>query len=480
MPPSSAAMELKVLISIMQSGTALQTMMTQVNQLSQALNKLQQQAAAGGGGGPVIPPIPPVAPGLNQIPPAAKAASASLEGLEKSFNKVIRAVQLAAGGFLAFQSVRFIKGLADAAAHNQVLGTVLNVVALNAGKTSEEIGKIDKQVQRLGITIAASRQALTQFLQARLDVKFAPALARAAQDLAVISGVNSSDTFKRLIVNIQQLDTLGLRMMGLVIDRTAAEKKYKEEIGATTRELTKRESQQAFMNAVLEKAKGLEGAYSSAMNDVEKQIASLDRLTETYRARLGETLLPAYSALIAEVTVMYEKLTLQAQIFSSNRERAEALAEDVRTLARAFTSAAVFAMEHLDTIVKLVKWYLELKAVLLFFRGVAAAFGWIIAAVEWFTKLRLAIMAVNSGMVTLQVAMKAMGAASVAEALALLKLAAAQSAVAGTAVPAATGVAAVGTAATVTTTAVTGLTLAWGTLGSDAGHSRSLATSFTK
>ena len=464
MPPTTAAMELKVLISIMQSGTALQTMMSQVGQLSTALTKLQQQAAAGGGG-PVIPPIPPPT-GLNQIPPAGKAAQASMEGLERSINKVVRALQFMAGGFLALQSVRFIKGLADAAAHNQVLGTVLNVVALNAGKTTDEIGKLDKQVQRLGITIAASRQALTQFLQARLDVKFAPALARAAQDLAVISGVNSSDTFKRLIVNIQQLDTLGLRMMGLVIDRAAAEKKYKEEIGATTRELTKREAQQAFMNAVLEKAKGLEGAYSSAMNDVEKQIASLDRLTETYRSTLGETLLPAYSAIVAEIIVMYEKLTIQAQIFSSNRERAEALAEDIRTLARAFTSAAVFAMEHLDTIVKLVKWYLELKAVLLFFRGAAAAFGWVILAIDWFTKLRLAIIAVNSGMVTLKVAMTAMGAASVADALAMLKLAAAQTAVAGTAVPAATGVAAVGTAATVTTAAVTGLSLAWTRLAS--------------
>lgn len=463
MPPTSAAMELKVLISIMQSGQALQNMLGQVNQLSTALNKLQTQAA---GGGPVVPPTPPIAPALKGGKEAADATAKAMEGLEKNINKVVSAVRFLTGGFLALQSVRFLKSLADVAAQNQVLGTVLHVVAQNAGIMAEDIDKVDKKVQSLGITVAASRQALTQFLQARLELKFAPALARAAQDLAVISGVNSSDTFKRLIVNIQQLDTLGLRMQGLVVDRTVAERKYKEEIGATNRELNKREQQTALMIGVLEKAKGLEGTYSSAMNDVAKQLTSLERLTETYRGILGEQLLPAYSAIVAEITAMFEKLTVLAAEFNSNKERAEGLANAARELTQVFTGLAVFLMEHLEAIIKLVKWYVEFKAILFLLKGAGSMLLWMVTAVDWILKLRLAFQALQTGMVSFRVVLQALGAASVAETGKLLQLAIAQERLAVAGAAARTSLQATGTAASLAGAQVGALAAGWTTLGS--------------
>ena len=221
MPPTSAAMELKVLISVLQQGNMLQNMMNQVNQLSQAFTKLQTQASAGG---PSLPAPPPVSP-LQQYNEEAKKVKLSVEAIEGAVQKAVAAFKFMAGGFLALQSVRFLKGLADSAAEVQVMTTVLHVVAQNAGITTEEIDKVSKSVQKLGITAASSAQSLTSFLQARLDLRYAAPLARAAQDLAVLSGLNSSDTFKRLIVNIQQVDTLGLRWMGIIIDSSRRRRK---------------------------------------------------------------------------------------------------------------------------------------------------------------------------------------------------------------------------------------------------------------
>ena len=112
MPPTSAAMELKVLISIMQSGQALTTMLNQVNQLSGALSKLQAQAAAGGTGGPILPTLPQVPPGggMGAIPPAAKDAERAVISLDKAMQSVVRTVKFLTGGFLALQKRTVCEG----------------------------------------------------------------------------------------------------------------------------------------------------------------------------------------------------------------------------------------------------------------------------------------------------------------------------------------------------------------------------------
>lgn len=48
-------------------------------------------------------------------------------------------------------------------------------------------------------------------------------LARASQDLAVRMGGSSSETLQQMITNIQQLDTEGLRYMGIILDVTKAQ-----------------------------------------------------------------------------------------------------------------------------------------------------------------------------------------------------------------------------------------------------------------
>lgn len=350
MAVSAAALELKVLISILQSGNALQTMLGQVNQLSNAVAKLQTQAGKGGLTPPLVPPGggPSGGPGgpLKQIPKDANAAEDALKSLDATIAKVVRGVQFLSGGFLALQGVQFLKSLADTAARAEVLTTVLHIVAKNAGVTSTEIDKVSREVQRLGITAQAANQSLSQFLQSGLDVKFAGPLARAAQDLAVIAGSDSSAVFERLITNIQQLDTLGLRHMGIIVDRSAAEEKYAATIHKVKEALTQEDKQTAFLIGTLDKAKNLQGAYEAAMGNVGKQLTSLARLTTNLATAMGNQLLPAFSALVLEYTNFLLKSTDIATSMNTNKSAAEALAEVVRTLAHVFFEL-VLSLERL-------------------------------------------------------------------------------------------------------------------------------------
>jgi hypothetical protein len=378
MAPTAAAMELKVLISIMQQGTALQAMLGQVKQLSQAFTGLQAQAAAATTAGQAQTPPTANAGVLQRVATAAAAAQQATAGATAGVANVGKAAALAApptlnlaaavatltsglkflaGGFLAIQGVRFLKDLADTAARAEVLQTVLHTVAMNSGITAKEIDKVDKQVQSLGITAAASRQSLTQFLQAGLNIKFAPALSRAAQDLAVISGMDSSGTFQRLILNIQQLDTMGLRWMGIVVSRAEAEQRYKNVHKEITGELSQRQKQEALLQETLRKAGDLEGVYLAAMGDVGKQTQSLKRYTDQLSTSVGNFLLPAYSVLVSEFTNFLAKAQITAEVMGETTTIAEDLASAVGTIARALNVAATFLLKHAETILFVVKAY---------------------------------------------------------------------------------------------------------------------------
>ena len=319
-------------------------------------DKLQQQSAGAGAGLPTgqgATQANALATALNLVAGGAAAAgNASNQAargvltLEDALNKVWTAAKFAAGGFLALQSVRFLRNLGEVAARSETMATVLHIVARNAGYTTEQIDTVDRSIQRLGITATSSRQALTQMLQAGLDIKFAERLARASQDLAVLSGLDSSDTLRRMVTNIQQLDTLGLRWMGIVVNRTEAEREYARTINKTADALTQRQRTEALAEGVLKKAAELSGAYEAAMGDVGKQISSLTRLTMEAKDAWGVALLPTMRALVAEFSIFLQHMTTLGREFSANRSLAEGFADNVRIIARAFRLAVEAIAEH--------------------------------------------------------------------------------------------------------------------------------------
>lgn len=278
----------------------------------------------------------------------------------------LRAVGPALAGAFA---VSKLKQLADVGAQIQVTGTVLRVVAKNAGVSATEITKLDKEVQALGITAVDSGKSITQFLQSGLagvaneNLGKIKELARAAQDLAVVSGQNSSETFSRLITNIQQMDSMGLRFMGIMVNRERAEEKYAQALGKTSGELSEVEKKQAFMNATLVEAAKLQGAYEEAMGDAGKQLTSLPRLHSELAAVVSETMQPAYSALILTYSSFLKEAQKIAKVWRDTTDGGVAFGNTVETIAKAMKAVALFLVEHADLILKIVAAWAGLKAI---------------------------------------------------------------------------------------------------------------------
>lgn len=338
MAVGSSAAELKVLISFLQDGNGLKTILGDVKDLASKFAGVDgaKLKEAGKHAEDIIPPI--------------KHANEELGKFDEFLHKIGEGLKLVAGGFLAFESVRLLKEFADTAARAEVLSTVLHVVGNNAGYSREELDKTDASVQRLGITAAASRQSLAQFVQAGFELSRATELARVAQDAAVILGVNSSEAFQRLTTAAQTRNTLILRSMGIIVSADTAEQRYAQSIGKTTTQLTIQEKSFAFLDAEIREGQKISGAYTEAMNDVGKQLTSLDRLTDNLKESMGKNLLPAYLAIVEEFSLFLEQSRLVTDEYGNQGAGAERLGEAVRFIASSLREIALFIEKHIELI----------------------------------------------------------------------------------------------------------------------------------
>lgn len=259
----------------------------------------QAAVSAGGFGGAVKA----AALGIAGMNPAISGATAGVGELKNSIGKLVGGLIALAGLKLSFDG---LKDMADIAARAETLGVTLGIVANNAGYSKEEIDGFETTVKKLGITTTAARDSLTRMIQAGIPLgstvegvaSNVSRLARAAQDLAVVTGENSSNTFQRLITNIQQMDTMGLRFMGITVSIQGAQQTFAASLGKTTDQLTQQQKVMATTNAVLREAAKLTGAYEASMETVGKKLTSMARFTEELSKAIGDTLLPVYGAAV--------------------------------------------------------------------------------------------------------------------------------------------------------------------------------------
>lgn len=242
--------------------------------------------------------------------------SAQADTLKKSTNELVGLLKSAAIAFAGFLAIKGAQELATKAATIETLGITLGIVGRNAGYSQSQLDGFEKSLKKLGITTAVSREALTRMIQTGLDLNsvnekganLAAQLARAAQDLAVVTGENSSETLNRLITNISQLDTMGLRYQGITVNTEAAMARFAATIGKTSDQLTQQQKIQAFANATLAEASKLTGAYEAAIDSTGKKIQSLTRYQEEAGKVIGDILKPAYGVLIDAATDLLKTL----------------------------------------------------------------------------------------------------------------------------------------------------------------------------
>lgn len=295
-----------------------------------------------------------------------KGAAVEVNNLTQGLGGMAGIVGRAAVAFVAFKAIGFLKDLvsdaiafgqeaAKASARAETLGVTLGVVATNGGYSAQTISGLEANLKKLGITTEATRDSLIKMIQAGIPINqigsgievagrkltIAEELARRAQDLAVVSGENSSQTLQRMVTNIQQMDTMGLRFMGLTVSREAAEARMAQSLNKTVDALSQKEKQQAFLNATMVEAAKLEGAYEKSMDTAGKKQASLKRYVDEYALSIGNLLLPAYGAIVDAQTAFYKEATKNSEVFSKNSQSAQMLGGSLKSLS--LSLAGLFA-----------------------------------------------------------------------------------------------------------------------------------------
>lgn len=206
-----------------------------------------------------------------------------------------RLATLTAGVFSARYALRASRNTIELASRHDELGVVMETVGRNAGYTADELASVEQSLMDTGISAIGSREAIAGLIASKIDLAHASDLARVAQDAAVIGNLNSTDAFNRMSDGISTGNTLTLRTLGLNVDFQKSYDALAKSLGKSTKQLSEQEKVQARVNAVMELAPAIAGAYEASMTNAGKQMRSAVRYAEDMRVKLGKALQPAYA-----------------------------------------------------------------------------------------------------------------------------------------------------------------------------------------
>lgn len=173
--------------------------------------------------------------------------------------------------------IEFGKEAVITAARANEMGLVMQYLGQRAGYSEEFLSKQTEAIKELGIRTDSALGLQIAFARYQWDIAKATDVARVAQDAAVITMSDSSETLDRLIWGIQTYNKRVLRTAGIMVDVDGAFEKYAQQLGKNKDDLTEVEKQQATLNAVLSEGARIAGVYELAMKDPGKQLRSFGR-----------------------------------------------------------------------------------------------------------------------------------------------------------------------------------------------------------
>ncbi len=268
---------------------------------------------------------------------AQNNASKIFKVVTSDFGKMVGAI---AGGSLAANvfekalgkvgdALAFVKDSTLVAARIEVLNRVFLMTGQNAGYTAEQLRNTKEGLEDLGIAEEQALQIGQRFIQAQLDIADALLVARAAQDLAVVAGTNSSETALALTDAIVKQKPILLKQFGIISNLNDIYGAQAEALGKTIEQLTESEKRSAFLNEILRQSETVAGAYESAMADVGKRLTSLPRHIQGVQNALGTLLLPALGLAVDGFT----------EFLKGTKDVLDVLADDVPRDVRKATKA---------------------------------------------------------------------------------------------------------------------------------------------
>lgn len=231
-----------------------------------------------------------------------RAAEQGATGMGAAFSKASGYIKLAVAGMASFSVAKLVKDSTMLAARFETMGVVMNVAGNNAGYTRAEMAKLELQMQKTGISMIGSREVLTSLATANIDLASATRLARAAQDLAVVGNINSTEALNRMVGGIKSGQVEVLKTLGLNVSFEASYKKMAESLGITSDALTEQQKTMARTNVVLEESSRYSGIYEESMTSAGKAIGSMSRLWEDFKVKAGDAFLPTLAAAVFDLT----------------------------------------------------------------------------------------------------------------------------------------------------------------------------------
>lgn len=237
---------------------------------------------------------------------SAKTAAKDLQALGGVAGTLEGLIKKAAAAFAAWKITEHVKDVTLLAARYETLGVAMRVVGNAAGYTSAQMAQYDSAMQKAGISMIAAREGLTRMAASYLDLSKAGELAKAAQGLAVVGGIGSSEAFSRMVQGIRSGETEILKTLGLSVSFEKAYENMARAAGKTAKDLSEQEKAQARVNEVLAKSAPLMDVYGEAMGTAGKQLASMPRLLENLQILIGETFGGALSTVVTEMNKALE------------------------------------------------------------------------------------------------------------------------------------------------------------------------------
>lgn len=215
---------------------------------------------------------------------------------------------IALGNVVANGISSFINGIQGVIAQVESLGTqvlqasgrveqmtqVAIMMGTRSGQTSLQIQQLVRDIRDKGIEAEVATNLVIELSRANIDLSRATELARVAQDAAVISNSNSSETLERLKYAIMTTQTEVARTAGITINAEQAYQKYAETLNKSASQLSSVERQQAFLNAILEEGAKIAGAYEVSLNSGYKVLQSMPRVYDDLMQIIGGPFQQAY------------------------------------------------------------------------------------------------------------------------------------------------------------------------------------------
>lgn len=301
---------------------------------------------------------------LNGLDKAVKDQDASAKSAALSFGQLVAGVATGAVVALAAKSAfkkllsitedvsRAIYDMAVASSEVEGLGIAMHIVANNAGITAKAVDEVRDAVVGQNITTEAANRLLTDLIRNQLDYTQATELATAAQDLAVASGVSSSETIERISHAISSGNTWLLRQLGLTQHLDETYENYAVTLGKTSEELTVMERKQAVINYVLQEGEKYVGAYAAAMGNAAKKMRS----TKDKMKELSYTVGKVFNdSLYKVVDTVYTFIDSLVDFAHANSDKLIAIGQAMaKWVDKAITSIRTYLEKNTDAIYKAV------------------------------------------------------------------------------------------------------------------------------